>query len=124
MTERTPDPNATSDDSAAEQSSPGTPLDRQLMLRAIELAKGGEPSPNPHVGCVIAQLKGEEYEIVGEGFHEEAGQEHAEVIALRQAGEKAAGACAYVTLEPCNHQGRTAPCVDALITARIARVVV
>ncbi len=92
----------------------------QLMTRAIELARLGDPSPNPHVGCVLSR----EGEIVGEGYHVRAGREHAEVVALEQAGDKARGATAYVTLEPCSHQGRTPPCVDALIAARIARVVV
>lgn len=94
------------------------------MAHAIELAKAGDPSPNPHVGCVIASVDGSEFEVLGEGHHESAGQPHAEVVALLMAGERARGATAYVTLEPCNHQGRTAPCVDALVSAGIKRVVV
>jgi diaminohydroxyphosphoribosylaminopyrimidine deaminase / 5-amino-6-(5-phosphoribosylamino)uracil reductase len=96
-------------------------FDRDAMQRALALAARGLESahPNPRVGCVIAQ--GER--IVGEGFHERAGEPHAEVFALRAAGTAARGATAYVTLEPCNHHGRTPPCVDALLAAGIARVV-
>ena len=90
------------------------------MARAIALSRRGFPAPNPHVGCVIAV--GEE--IVGEGFHSYAGGPHAEVVALRRAKGRARGATAYVTLEPCNHHGRTPPCVDALLDAGVARVVV
>lgn len=75
--------------------------------------------PNPRVGCVLLAAE----RIVGEGWHEWAGEAHAEVMALRAAGGEAAGATAYVTLEPCSHHGRTGPCVDALIAARVARVV-
>src|SRR5205807_9475941 len=75
--------------------------------------------PNPRVGCVITQ--GER--IVGEGWHERAGEAHAEVKALEAAGAQAAGATVYVTLEPCSHHGRTPPCVEALLEARVARVV-
>jgi diaminohydroxyphosphoribosylaminopyrimidine deaminase/5-amino-6-(5-phosphoribosylamino)uracil reductase len=98
-----------------------TELDRSAMARALALAERGleTTQPNPRVGCVIARAG----EIVGEGWHERAGEAHAEVSALRQAGEQAAGATAYVTLEPCAHHGRTPPCVDALIAARLARVV-
>ena len=98
-----------------------TDFDRRAMTRALELAARGLETthPNPRVGCVIAQ--GEE--IVGEGWHERAGEPHAEVNALRAAGPKSVGATAYVTLEPCSHHGRTPPCVDALIAARVARVI-
>jgi len=99
-----------------------TEFDHRAMARALELAERGLETthPNPRVGCVIAQ--GEE--IVGEGWHERAGEPHAEINALGAAGPKAAaGATAYVTLEPCSHHGRTPPCVDALIAARLARVI-
>lgn len=98
-----------------------TDFDRRAMTRAVELAARGLETthPNPRVGCVIAQ--GEE--IVGEGWHERAGEPHAELNALRAAGPKAVGATAYVTLEPCSHHGRTPPCVDALVAARVARVI-
>lgn len=95
-------------------------LDADLMLRALLLGKKGDPSPNPHVGAVVA--RGED--VIGEGFHYEAGGPHAEIEALRQAGDRARGATLYVTLEPCNHHGRTPPCVDAILKAGIARVVV
>lgn len=98
-----------------------TALDHALMARALRLAERGRYTarPNPIVGCVIAQGDA----VVGEGFHERAGGPHAEVFALREAAERARGATAYVTLEPCAHTGRTAPCADALIEAGIARVV-
>lgn len=95
--------------------------DRQMMLRALQLAERGlrTTSPNPRVGCVITRHG----EIVGEGFHSRAGEAHAEIVALRAAGEAARGATAYVSLEPCAHTGRTGPCVQALIDAGISRVV-
>jgi diaminohydroxyphosphoribosylaminopyrimidine deaminase/5-amino-6-(5-phosphoribosylamino)uracil reductase len=95
-------------------------LDSRIMARALELARLGDPSPNPHVGCVVA--RGDK--IVGEGHHEAAGMDHAEIVALRAAGEAARGATLYSTLEPCNHEGRTAPCVDAVLAAGILRVVI
>jgi diaminohydroxyphosphoribosylaminopyrimidine deaminase/5-amino-6-(5-phosphoribosylamino)uracil reductase len=96
-------------------------IDRMMMARALELAELGTytTKPNPMVGCVIAH--GER--IVGEGFHQRAGEPHAERFALRVAGEQARGATAYVTLEPCAHHGRTPPCADALVAAGIIRVV-
>jgi diaminohydroxyphosphoribosylaminopyrimidine deaminase / 5-amino-6-(5-phosphoribosylamino)uracil reductase len=98
-----------------------TEFDRRAMARALELAERGLETthPNPRVGCVIAR----DEEIVGEGWHERAGEPHAEINALGAAGARAAGATAYVTLEPCSHHGRTPPCVDALIAARLARVI-
>jgi diaminohydroxyphosphoribosylaminopyrimidine deaminase / 5-amino-6-(5-phosphoribosylamino)uracil reductase len=96
-------------------------LDHRFMARALKLARHGLYSthPNPRVGCVIAQ--GEQ--VLGEGWHVRAGEPHAEVHALRQAGEAARGATAYVTLEPCSHHGRTPPCADALLAAGVSRVV-
>lgn len=96
-------------------------LDRHYMTRALELARLGLYSthPNPRVGCVIVRAG----QIVGEGWHVRAGEPHAEVHALRQAGEQAQGATAYVTLEPCSHHGRTPPCANALLDAGVARVV-
>src|SRR5688572_7762282 len=98
-----------------------TEFDKLAMRRALVLAARGLETthPNPCVGCVIAQGD----RIVAEGWHERAGEAHAEAAALRVAGEQAAGATAYVTLEPCSHFGRTPPCADAMIAARIARVV-
>jgi diaminohydroxyphosphoribosylaminopyrimidine deaminase/5-amino-6-(5-phosphoribosylamino)uracil reductase len=95
-------------------------LDTKLMTRAVELARSGDPSPNPPVGALIAD--GER--ILFEGFHEAAGKEHGEIVALRKAGAEARGKTLYVTLEPCNHNGRTPPCVDAILAAGIRRVVV
>jgi len=96
------------------------PNDERFMARALEIGKKGDPSPNPHVGAVVVANG----EIVGKGHHERAGEDHAEVAAIRLAGKKAAGATLYVTLEPCNHVGRTPPCTDAILAAKIARVVV
>ncbi|MGB3596545.1 MAG: bifunctional diaminohydroxyphosphoribosylaminopyrimidine deaminase/5-amino-6-(5-phosphoribosylamino)uracil reductase RibD [Pseudomonas neustonica] len=97
------------------------PADRQWMSRALTLAARGlyTTEPNPRVGCVL--VKGEQ--VVGEGWHAQAGEGHAEVNALAQAGEQARGATAYVTLEPCSHVGKTPPCADALIAAGVSRVV-
>lgn len=95
--------------------------DHRAMRRALELARRGLATthPNPRVGCVLAKAG----RTVGEGWHEWAGEPHAEIMALASAGAEAEGATAYVTLEPCSHQGRTPPCVDALIGARVKRVV-
>lgn len=98
------------------------PHHQQMMQRCLHLAKqaAGFTTPNPLVGCVIER----DGEIVGEGYHPKAGEPHAEVFALRAAGDKAKGATAYVSLEPCNHFGRTPPCSDALVKAGVAKVVV
>ncbi|NOI72569.1 bifunctional diaminohydroxyphosphoribosylaminopyrimidine deaminase/5-amino-6-(5-phosphoribosylamino)uracil reductase RibD [Vibrio owensii] len=102
-------------------SSEFTPQDFEMMSRALKLAKRGiyTTAPNPNVGCVIVR----DGEIVGEGHHHRAGEPHAEVHAMRMAGDKAEGATAYVTLEPCSHYGRTPPCAEGLIKAKVARVV-
>ncbi|WP_370670762.1 bifunctional diaminohydroxyphosphoribosylaminopyrimidine deaminase/5-amino-6-(5-phosphoribosylamino)uracil reductase RibD, partial [Kribbia dieselivorans] len=100
-----------------------TPTEVEAMRRAIELSRLalGRTSPNPVVGCVILDAAGE---IAGEGFHAQAGRPHAEVEALRAAGASSRGGTAVVTLEPCNHTGRTGPCTQALLDAGIARVIV
>ncbi|MFB4264292.1 bifunctional diaminohydroxyphosphoribosylaminopyrimidine deaminase/5-amino-6-(5-phosphoribosylamino)uracil reductase RibD [Nonomuraea sp. GTA35] len=97
--------------------------DAAHMARAVELAAHGHgtTSPNPVVGCVVLDAAGQ---VVGEGFHAYAGGPHAEVVALAQAGERARGGTAYVTLEPCDHTGRTGPCSRALLAAGVARVVI
>lgn len=95
--------------------------DTVYMAEAIQLAKQGlyTTAPNPRVGCILVKAG----EVVGRGFHYRAGEGHAEVNALKQAGEAARGATAYVTLEPCSHYGRTPPCAEGLINAGVARVV-
>ncbi len=96
--------------------------DSTWMAQALHLAERGllTTTPNPRVGCVLVR----DGKLVGAGWHERAGEPHAEVHALRAAGEAARGATAYVTLEPCSHHGRTPPCADALVAAGVARVVV
>ena len=96
--------------------------DQHFMAHALRLAEHGlyTTTPNPRVGCVVVR----DGRIVGEGWHRQAGQSHAEALALAQAGEAARGATAYVTLEPCAHFGRTPPCALALIRAGISRVVI
>ena len=96
-------------------------IDHAMMARALRLAERGAytTKPNPMVGCVLAK----DGEVVGEGFHERAGGPHAEVFALEGARERARGATAYVTLEPCSHTGKTGPCAEALVAAGVARVV-
>src|SRR4051812_34240582 len=95
--------------------------DNKFMARALELAERGmyTTTPNPRVGCVIVR----DGAVVGEGWHERAGGPHAEIVALKAAGERARGATVYVTLEPCHHHGRTPPCDDALLQAGVGRVV-
>jgi len=92
-----------------------------MMRRALELAQKGlyTTTPNPRVGCVITKNE----KVVGEGWHEQAGGPHAEVIALEKAGADAAGATLYVNLEPCNHQGRTPPCTEKIVRSGVKRVV-
>lgn len=96
--------------------------DHRYMARALQLAQKGlyTTDPNPRVGCVIVR----DEQIVGEGFHLRAGEPHAEINALKDAGEQAQGATAYVTLEPCSHTGRTGPCAVALQEAKVSRVVI
>lgn len=98
-----------------------TATDHAMMARALRLAERGAytAKPNPMVGCVLA--RGEE--VVGEGWHQRKGEPHAEVFALKAAGDRAQGATAYVTLEPCAHTGSTGPCADALVAAGVSRVV-
>ncbi|MEH2169301.1 MAG: bifunctional diaminohydroxyphosphoribosylaminopyrimidine deaminase/5-amino-6-(5-phosphoribosylamino)uracil reductase RibD [Nostoc sp.] len=114
-------------ESAAGSNSPpkqkiGSDFDSRMMLRCLELARRalGRTSPNPLVGAVIVK----DGEIVGEGFHPRAGEPHAEVFALKAAGDRSRGATIYVSLEPCNHYGRTPPCSEGLIKAGVAKVVV
>ncbi len=99
-----------------------TATDHAMMARALELARNGlyTTHPNPRVGCIVVQAE----EVVGEGWHARAGEPHAEVHALKDAGDQAKGATVYVTLEPCCHHGRTPPCTLALLDAGVARVVV
>ena len=98
-----------------------TAADERAMQRALQLAALATNSahPNPRVGCVLVAAG----EVVGEGWHQRAGEPHAEVFALRAAGARARGATAYVTLEPCNHVGRTPPCTEALLQAGVSRVI-
>jgi diaminohydroxyphosphoribosylaminopyrimidine deaminase / 5-amino-6-(5-phosphoribosylamino)uracil reductase len=94
--------------------------DERCMDAALEAGARGNPSPNPHVGAAVVR----DGKILGRGHHERAGEDHAEIAALREAGTSTRGATLYVTLEPCNHQGRTPPCTEAVIAAGIARVVI
>ena len=105
------------------------PNDERFMLRALTLATEtiSLASPNPQVGCVLTQPEGDGEKVIGEGAHRYAFLDHAEIVALKQAAQRALstkGATAYVTLEPCSHQGRTGPCADALVHAGIARCVI
>src|SRR5207244_622316 len=94
--------------------------DSEHMKRALAAGRQGRPSPNPHVGAVV--VKGGN--VVATAHHERAGGDHAETAAMAAAGDDVSGATLYVTLEPCNHVGRTPPCTDAILKAKIARVVV
>ena len=94
--------------------------DERFMARALRAASSGDPSPNPRVGAVVARGS----ELISVGFHPRCGGPHAEIVALRKAGARARGATLYVTLEPCNHYGRTPPCTEAIIAAGVKRVVV
>ena len=100
---------------------PFSPQDVAFMQLALDLAKQGEftTTPNPSVGCVLVK----DGKVVGKGFHAKAGEPHAEVIALREAGKNARGATAYVTLEPCSHFGRTPPCAKGLVEAGVSKVI-
>jgi pyrimidine deaminase RibD-like protein/riboflavin biosynthesis pyrimidine reductase len=95
-------------------------LDRRLMRIALRAARRGRPSPNPHVGAVVARGA----TLIAVGHHERAGCAHAEIAALARAGARARGATLYVTLEPCNHHGRTGPCTEAILASGVARVVI
>ncbi|MBW4623453.1 MAG: bifunctional diaminohydroxyphosphoribosylaminopyrimidine deaminase/5-amino-6-(5-phosphoribosylamino)uracil reductase RibD [Cyanosarcina radialis HA8281-LM2] len=111
------------DKSPSEEDLPiGTQFDREMMQQCIALARRalGRTAPNPLVGAVVVR----DGEIVGTGFHPQAGAPHAEVFALKEAGELARGATLYVNLEPCNHHGRTPPCSEAVVAAGVAKVVV
>src|SRR5262245_8580735 len=101
---------------------PFSEQDHALMRRALaQAARGlGRTSPNPAVGAVVCDPRGR---VLATGFHERAGLDHGEVAALRKLGFRAPGATLYVTLEPCNHQGKTPPCTDAILRAGVARVV-
>ncbi|MDP5207957.1 bifunctional diaminohydroxyphosphoribosylaminopyrimidine deaminase/5-amino-6-(5-phosphoribosylamino)uracil reductase RibD, partial [Alishewanella sp. SMS9] len=96
--------------------------DHQYMTLALSLAAAGRftTDPNPNVGAVLVKNA----QVIGQGYHRQAGQGHAEVYALQQAGSAAAGATCYVTLEPCAHYGRTPPCAEALVKAGVSRVVI
>src|ERR1700742_3592424 len=96
--------------------------DHRYMGEALRLAEMGlyTTDPNPRVGAVVVK----DGKVIGRGFHKTAGEAHAEVLALKEAGAAAKGATLYVTLEPCSHQGKTPPCADAVVRAGVARVVV
>src|SRR5580693_5514963 len=100
---------------------PDPELDARWMRLALDEAHKATPSPNPPVGAVVVSRDGA---VAGQAFHAHAGDEHAETLALGLASDAARGGTLYVTLEPCNHQGRTPPCVDAILSAGIRRVVV
>jgi diaminohydroxyphosphoribosylaminopyrimidine deaminase/5-amino-6-(5-phosphoribosylamino)uracil reductase len=95
-------------------------VDERWMALALDLARRGRPAPNPAVGAVVVQGHG----AVGVGWHERAGGPHAEIVAIVAAGRRSRLGTLYVTLEPCNHHGRTPPCVDAIVAAGLRRIVV
>ncbi len=109
-----------SEDATDHVTDPSIDVVASFMLQAVDIGRLGDPSPNPHVGAIVVSGN----EVVGVGHHERAGETHAEVVALTAAGTRAIGADLYVTLEPCNHFGRTAPCTRAIIDAGIRRVFV
>ena len=114
-------PSSAPQPASASQIPPAPPTDDERWMEvALTQAKTGKPSPNPNVGAAVVK----DGELVATAFHEKAGGDHAETAALRTAGEKAKGSSLYVTLEPCNHHGRTPPCTDAIIAAQVARVIV
>lgn len=98
----------------------GDELDQRMMALALEVARRGSPSPNPHVGAVIVR----DGRVIGLGHHDRAGGPHAEIDALSKLQEEASGATLYVTLEPCKHVGRTGPCCGAILASGIGRVVI
>ena len=100
---------------------PDSDFDLATMRLALEEARKSQPSPNPPVGAVVVSEAGE---VVAVAYHARAGEEHAEVVALRRAGEAARGGSLFVTLEPCNHHGRTPPCVDTILRSGVRRVVI
>jgi diaminohydroxyphosphoribosylaminopyrimidine deaminase/5-amino-6-(5-phosphoribosylamino)uracil reductase len=102
-------------------SNPDRELDLRIMRAALEQARQARPSPNPPVGALVVSKSGE---VISRAYHTAAGEEHAEIVALRQAGEAASGAALFVTLEPCNHEGRTPPCVDSILASGVKRVVI
>ena len=104
----------------------GADDDRRLMAAALRLGRRnlGQTYPNPAVGALVVRMEAGRPIVVGRGSTAAGGRPHAETLALEEAGEAARGATVYVTLEPCSHHGRTPPCVDALIAAGVARVVV
>ena len=116
------DPSRSQPPQAPSQPPPPAPPtdDERWMDVALSNGKNGKPSPNPHVGAVVVK----DGELIAAAHHERAGTDHAETAALRAAGERARGASLYVTLEPCNHHGRTPPCTDAILASKVARVII
>ncbi|MFL5549925.1 MAG: bifunctional diaminohydroxyphosphoribosylaminopyrimidine deaminase/5-amino-6-(5-phosphoribosylamino)uracil reductase RibD, partial [Gemmatimonadaceae bacterium] len=121
MASKQPIPEST-DRSELDSGSNDEARDAEFMRRALALAQQGwgQTAPNPMVGAVVVR----DGVVVGEGYHARYGEAHAEIVALKAAGERARGAAMYVTLEPCNHFGKTPPCTEAILEARINRVVI